>query len=245
MCSSPTHDAVGAFGGLLALSVLTDATVHPAGLLVLVGCTVVMGLAETRASLRCRREEAPLKARRTALRVAMRERGMSSQEAQHEALREIPRPRWEGPRKAVRRRVRLIAFVGAALSAWPVAIAYAASRLPDQLEVGRIDHRKITHWPLTAGALLTGLWFGLAEIGSQEGAAAILVLFVAVGYVGHLLADGITRAGLPFLGPFWKRDFHLLPKRWRVRTGGKADAMVMLAASGGTVWLAISMGGWT
>lgn len=244
MCSSPTHDAVGAFGGLLALSFLTDAAIHPAGLLVLVGCTVVMGLAETRASLRCRREEAPLKARRTALRVAMRERGLSSQEAQIEAYREIPRPRWEGPRKRVRRRLRFVALVGAALSAWPVAIAYAASRLPDQLEVGGIDHRTVTHWPLTAGALLTGLWFGLAQLDHGQSAVAIVVLFVAVGYVGHLLADGITLAGLPFLGPFLKRDFHLLPRQLRLRTGGKADAMVMLAASGGTVWLAMTMGGW-
>lgn len=243
MCSSPTHDAVGAFGGLLALSVLTDQVVQPAGLLVLVACTVAMGLSETRASLRCRREEAPLKARRTALRVAMRERGLSSQEAQAEAYREIPRPRWDGPRKRVRRRIRLVALVGAALSAWPVAIAYAASRLPDQLEVGGIDHRTITHWPLTAGALLTGLWFGLAQLSSGQ-AVAIGVLFVAIGYVGHLLADGITLAGLPFLGPFLKRDLHLLPKRLRLRTGGKADALVMLAASGGTVWLALTTGGW-
>jgi membrane-bound metal-dependent hydrolase YbcI (DUF457 family) len=244
VCSSPTHDAVGAFGGLLALSLMTDDRIQPAGLLVLVGCTVLMGLAETRASLRCRREEAPLKARRTALRVAMRERGLSSHEAQIEALREIPRPRWDGPPKRVRRRVRMIALVGVIWSAWPVAIAYAVSRLPDQAEVAGIDHRTVTHWLATSGALLTGLWFGLAQAGVGESVVGVVVLFAGIGILGHLWADGITLAGVPFLGPFWRRDLHLLPRRLRVRTGGKADALVMLAASGGTVFLALTMGGW-
>jgi hypothetical protein len=54
----------------------------------------------------------------------------------------------------------------------------------------------------------------------------------------------LTLAGVPLLGPFWRRDLHLLPKRLRVRTGGIADALVMLAASGGTVALALTMGGW-
>jgi hypothetical protein len=254
VCSSPTHDAVGAFGGLLALSLMTDQAVHPAGLLVLVGCTVTMGLAETRASLRCRREEEPLKVPRAALRAELRLKGVPRDEIAEEVARRFPRPRWHGPPKRVRRKLRAIALVGACLSAWPVAIAYAASRLPDQLEVGPMNHRGITHWPLSAGALLTGLWFGLAGLGSQESAVTIVVLFVGIGYVGHLCADVITRGGLPLLGPFRRRDFHVLPERvriwkWtlkpRLLVGGKADAFVMLAASGGTVVLALTMGGWT
>lgn len=244
MCSSPTHDAVGAFGGLLALSLMTDQAVHPAGLLVLVGCTVTMGLAETRASLRCRREEAKQKGPRNALRAELRAMGLTASEANDEAFKQFPRPRWEGPPKRTRRKVRGIALVGACLSAWPVAVAYAASRLPDQLEIARIDHRKITHWVLTVVALLAGLWLGLAEAGVSRVVVDAVVLFAGIGILGHLWADGITLAGVPFLGPFWRRDLHLLPRRLRVRTGGKADALVMLAASGGTVALALTMGGW-
>lgn len=245
MCSSPTHDAVGAFGGLLALSLLSDQVVNPAGLLVLVGCTVAIGLAETRASLRCRREEAKQKEPRNALRAELRAMGMTASEANHEAFKQFPRPRWEGPPKTVRRKVRAVAAVGAVWSAWPVAIAYAASRLPDQLEVARIDHRKITHWLVTVAAVLVGLRFGLTELGVSRVVVDAVVIFAGIGILGHLWADGITLAGVPFLGPFWRRDLHLLPKRLRVRTGGKADALVMLAASGGTVALALTMGGWT
>lgn len=244
MCSSPTHDAVGAFGGLLALSLLSDQVVNPAGLLVLVGCTVAMGLAETRASLRCRREEEPLKVPRAALRAELRLKGVPRDEIAEEVARRYPRPRWEGPPKRTRRKLRAIAFIGACLSAWPVAIAYAFSRFPDQTEVGRIDHRKVTHWLVTTAAVLVGLRFGLTEAGVDPDVVSAVVWFAGVGILGHLWADGITLAGVPFLGPFWRRDLHLLPKRLRVRTGGKADALVMLAASGGTVWLAVTMGGW-
>jgi hypothetical protein len=282
VCSSPTHDAIGGFGGLLALSLMTDQTIHPAGLLVLVGCTVTMGLAETRASLRQIRLDKPnLEPRallRAELRAELREKGMTPKQAAKEAsaaaFKAIPQPHWKGPAKEDRRKARMFAFVGGCVSAWPVAVSYAASRLPDQLERGwrvkifkrwtvtiipRVDHRELTHWPITAALLLFGLHYGLLRLGracgnSEAGdVAAAVTLFGGVGYVGHLLADGITRGGLPFLGPFVKDDLHLLPKqvrvwRWTLRprllVGGKADALVMLAASGGTVALALTMGGW-
>jgi hypothetical protein len=264
VCSSPTHDAVGAFGGLLALSLMTDQTVHPVGLLVLVGCTVTMGLAETRASLRCRREEEPLKVPRAAYRAELKLKGMERDEINVLVAQRFPRPRWHGPPKQTRRKLRTVALVGAMLSAWPVALSYATSRLPDQLEIGGIDHRKITHWPLTVAALLAGVWFGLGKVGVDSGVVSAVVWFAGIGIAGHLIADAITRGGVPFLGPFKRRDFYLLPElaslpTWRLlpgplrgRTfkvrllvGGKADALVMLAASGGTVALALTMGGWT
>lgn len=274
MCSSPTHDAIGAFGGMLALSLMTDQTIHPAGLLVLVGCTTAMGLAETRASLRRLRLDAPnvepRKLVRAQVRAELRARGVAPREASKqaftEAYRQIPRPRWEGPAKRKRQRTRLVAFVAGCVSAWPVAVSYAVSRLPDQLERGwrvrvlgrwhitiipRVDHRELTHWPITAAVLLFGLHYGLLRLGHEVDlatagdVAATVTLFVAIGYVGHLLADGITRGGVPFLGPFVKDDLYLLPRGKRLLVGGKADALVMLAASGGTVWLALTMGGWT
>lgn len=288
MCSSPTHDAVGAFGGLLTLSLLSDQAVNPAGLLVLVGggqyapiglfvlvgCTAVMGIAETRASLRRNRLDAPnvepRKLVRAQVRAELKAQGIEPREASKraftEAYKQIPRPRWEGPAKEKRQRARLWAFVAGCVSAWPVAISYAVSRLPDQLERGyrvrvlkrwtvtivpRIDHRELTHWPITAGLLLFGLHYGLLKLGHAVGlvtagdVAATVTLFAGIGYVGHLLADGITRGGVPFLGPLVRDDLFLLPKGKRLLVGGKADALVMLAASGGTVALALTMGGWT
>jgi membrane-bound metal-dependent hydrolase YbcI (DUF457 family) len=244
VCSSPTHDAVGAFGGLLALSLLYDDAINPTGLLVLVGCTVVMGLAETRASLRCRREEEPLKVPRAAYRSELKLKGMERDEINVLVAQRFPRPHWHGPAKQTRRKLRTVALVGAMLSAWPVAISYALSRLPDQTEVARIDHRKITHWAVSAVALLVGVWFGLREAGVDWDVVSAVVLFAGIGIAGHLLADMLTLAGVPLLGPFWRRDLHLLPRGLRVRTGGIADALVMLAANAGTVWLAITMGGW-
>jgi hypothetical protein len=125
--------------------------------------------------------------------------------------------------------------------------------------IPRVDHRELTHWPLTAALLLFGLHYGLLRLGHAVDLATVgdvassVTLFVGIGYVGHLLADAITRGGLPFLGPFKRRDYYLLPEKvvirrrtfkTRVLVGGKADALVMLAASGGTVFLALTMGGW-
>lgn len=274
VCSSPTHDAVGAFGGLLALSLLTDQVVQPVGLLVLVGCTVAMGLAEAHASLKRIRLDKPnlepRKLLRAQIRAELRAQGVESKEASRQAssesYRQIPRPPWKGPAREDRQGVRMVAFIAGCISAWPVAVSYAVSRLPDQLERGwrvkafkrwtvtiipRIHHRELTHWPITAGLLLFGLHYGLLKLGhavdlaTAGDVAASVTLFVGIGYVAHLLADGITRGGVPFLGPFVKDDLFLLPKGRRLLVGGKADAMVMLAASGGTVWLALTMGGWT
>lgn len=269
MCSSPTHDAVGAGVGLLAFYMTSDAALNPVGLLVMVGCTVVMGLVETRASLDCRRREEPLKVPRKELRDELRARylaqGMLRRDASvlaaKQALDEFPRPRWDGPSKMTRRKWRMVALVGALFAAWPVALAYATSRLPDQLEVGKIDHRKLTHYLLTNAVLLAGLFFGLQALGVPLETAQTVVLFAALGIVvGHLWADLITRGGLALLWPFCKRELFLLPervsvripfreKRWviepRLLVGGKADCGLMLVVSGGTVWLALVMGGWT
>jgi len=53
-----------------------------------------------------------------------------------------------------------------------------------------------------------------------------LGLAFAVGYVSHLIADALTIRGIPLWWPGkGKSSLHLLPKTFRVRTGGKGEVL--------------------
>ncbi len=100
-------------------------------------------------------------------------------------------------------------------------------------------HRGATHWLLTA--LVVALP-AIAFLGPHAG------LCLAVGYLSHLALDMLTRSGIPLLGPFSKRRLHLLPKPFRVRTGGPLDHFVQFAAGLAYVallaWANIGGGSW-
>jgi inner membrane protein len=87
-------------------------------------------------------------------------------------------------------------------------------------------HRGLTHYGLTALLMtliptaLTG-WFGYGDVGLAFG----------LGYVSHILADAMTLAGVPLLGP-WKSDkLHLLPRALRLRSGGPVEPLVFVVAT--------------
>lgn len=140
-----------------------------------------------------------------------------------------PDVRWHGPPRKLSRPLRVIAILAAFSVAVPVGVALATSRLPDLLEVGGIDHRKLTHWLITAAALIVGTSWLLQDY--RYGAA--ITTGLAIGYLGHLIADGLTLSGVPYLWPVWREDLHLLPQPLRVRMGSPVDtalAFLVLAA---------------
>lgn len=154
--------------------------------------------------------------------ASMLSRGLSR--AHVEGLKvqgQAPSTRWKGPPRMISRILRLLAWLCAFSVAIPVGVALATARLPDLLEVGPVKHRGLTHWLITAGALIVGTAYVLD--GYQYGMA--ITVGLAVGYLSHLVADGCTLQGVAFLWPVWRDDLHLLPQGLRVRTGSLTDTL--------------------
>lgn len=110
---------------------------------------------------------------------------------------------------------------------WPVLLLGTVLRIPLRL-LARASHRGFTHW-IATGLLVAGAAGAL----TSRFVPAVWVPItagVACGYLLHLLADACTPAGAPLLGPFTTRRVHLLPRGWRIVTGGAGDTTVMLLA---------------
>ena len=91
-----------------------------------------------------------------------------------------------------------------------------------------VQHRGLTHYGLTTRAVivasaLLGWWLGYLDVGLAFG----------LGYLSHVLADGLTLAGVPLLWP-WRKDenVHLLPPILRIRTGGPVEPLLFLVITG-------------
>jgi len=68
---------------------------------------------------------------------------------------------------------------------------------------------------------LLGWWLGGLDVG----------LALGLGYLSHVLADGLTLAGAPLLRPWRKENVHLLPRALRLRTGGPVEPLVFIAVT--------------
>lgn len=95
------------------------------------------------------------------------------------------------------------------------AAAVALSTLPDwDRRLSLLDHRGPTH-SLTFLLVAAGIvgWLGTVvgdAIGYRTPVSALLgVLVVTVSVGSHLLADAVTPAGVPLLGPLRKRRYAL------------------------------------
>ena len=92
------------------------------------------------------------------------------------------------------------------------------------LKLFGVQHRGLTHYGLTTIAViavstLVGWWLDYPDIGLAFG----------LGYLSHVLADSLTIAGTPLLWPLQKRkNFHLLPRRLRLRTRGPVESVLFI-----------------
>ena len=130
----------------------------------------------------------------------------------------------------------------------PLAVCAALGALLPDLDANRstISHLSVAHIQPFApiSSVLSRDWGHRGMTHSLIGLAAFAVLVspialfwswpiwavLCLGYVSHLAADACTRSGIPLHYPN-KRRFHLLPLRWRFRTGSLAeDALTPLVA---------------
>lgn len=96
--------------------------------------------------------------------------------------------------------------------------------LPSQAIYNHYGHRSFLH--SVAGLALVGIASAALSVVTGRGAALALCL----GYASHLMADAMTKSGIPFLYPRRKR-FHLLSKRLRVTTGSLAEEFIFVLLS--------------
>lgn len=71
----------------------------------------------------------------------------------------------------------------------------------------------------------------------------LVILCVSLGYLSHLLADGMTKAPIKALWPLKRRVF-LLPKALRIDTGGRVECLLIRPAAvlGSIAVIAVQLG---
>ncbi|MCE4617242.1 MAG: metal-dependent hydrolase [Desulfurococcales archaeon] len=106
--------------------------------------------------------------------------------------------------------------------------ALAGGLLPDfDLMWG---HRKLLHTVLIPIALAV---VGVLGVVSDPGFAYAL----ALGWVSHLLSDGVTKRGVAFLWPFNHKFYHLTPRWLRPKSSSHLyNGFLVLVSIGMTVW---------
>jgi membrane-bound metal-dependent hydrolase YbcI (DUF457 family) len=89
-----------------------------------------------------------------------------------------------------------------------------------------VQHRGLTHYGITALLVTLGAWF----LGAKTGYGDIGLAF-GLGYLSHVaLADAMTQHGVPLLWPL-SGQFHLLPRPFRIRTGGPVETLILIGVA--------------
>ncbi len=104
-----------------------------------------------------------------------------------------------------------------------IGLLLLALNLPTRLlsrlvRIVSFGHRGATHW--LAVCFLLSL---LAAVCFTPAGYPAAGLWLFVGWATHLALDMMTKSGLEVLRPFSGRNFWLLPKRLRIRTGNGVD----------------------
>lgn len=111
-------------------------------------------------------------------------------------------------------------------SAWipdviPVpAFVDRAGRAFGRLVFKIFGHRGMLHYPVVAVVL------GVLAVALHIPWLA----WLAVGYASHLLADSVTKMGIPILGPLSSERYGLGPRSLRVSTGGQIETLILTVA---------------
>jgi hypothetical protein len=86
-----------------------------------------------------------------------------------------------------------------------------------------LGHREGSHWlPVWVAASAAVYLLTVAQCGVWPGVG------FALGFLTHLVADGLTKVGLPLV-PGTGGRLHLLPRPLRIRTGGRVETAVTVA----------------
>ena len=105
----------------------------------------------------------------------------------------------------------------------PVLIVRRVVSIPFNLFARLIPHRGPTHWILTAVIL----WGVVAYAATLFNLPPVLWVAFGAGYMSHLLADALTVAGVPLLGPLSGRSVRFLPRPIALRTGSAAESVLV------------------
>ncbi|MCC6945426.1 MAG: metal-dependent hydrolase [Thermomicrobiales bacterium] len=137
--------------------------------------------------------------------------------------------------------------------AWPAAsgivlLGMAGAVVPDYLDLrsdlrGVLAHRGLSHSILIATLSIALVWVLLGALSRLDdpawaldsGLVTPLTAAFAIGVASHLILDACTPRGLRPLLPLSQWRLWLLPKPFRIGTGGTVDDMVGLAAFAATV----------
>lgn len=85
-------------------------------------------------------------------------------------------------------------------------------------------HRTFFHSPFCC-ALLTGILYFIFKANELMNWWGIILGF-AVGFIGHLFLDSLTKGGIPFLYPFKTKRYHFT----NIKTGGFGEKIVFAGA---------------
>jgi membrane-bound metal-dependent hydrolase YbcI (DUF457 family) len=96
-------------------------------------------------------------------------------------------------------------------------------------------HRGVTHYGLTSLGVMIISYLVSARMGYPDAGLAL-----GVGYLSHVVADALTKHGVPLWWPL-PGNFHLLPGPFRVKTGGAGESIFFMLVSAAFVWIALSM----
>jgi len=98
-----------------------------------------------------------------------------------------------------------------------------------------VGHRGATHYGLTTLGVMVAGYQVSAQMGYPDAGLAL-----GVGYLSHIVADALTKHGVPLWWPL-PGNFHLLPGPFRVKTGGMGESMFFMLVSAALAWLAWGM----
>jgi membrane-bound metal-dependent hydrolase YbcI (DUF457 family) len=100
------------------------------------------------------------------------------------------------------------------------------------LETVGVTHRGLTHYGVTVVLVmgistLLGWWLNFPDVGLAFSLGYLSLAF-SLGYLSHVaLADAATLAGVPLLWPL-SGKFHLVPRPFRIRTGGSVERLIFI-----------------